>query len=70
MITEYRKKHIFAVAELMQRYGQERNYPTDKCNELYTLGLLHDIGYAFLLAVKFCGNKDINFGKKFIITEL
>ena len=48
MIKEYRKKHIFAVAELMQKYGQERNYSSDKCEELYTIGLLHDIGYAFL----------------------
>ena len=48
MIQEHRKKHIFAVAELMQRYGQERDYSAEQCNELYTLGLLHDIGYAFL----------------------
>ncbi len=48
MIAEYRKKHIFAVAELMQKYGEERGYTKSQCNELYTLGLLHDIGYAFL----------------------
>ncbi len=48
MITDYRKKHIFGVAELLQKYGKERNLPEEKCNELYTLGLLHDIGYAFL----------------------
>lgn len=53
MITNYRKKHIFAVAELMQSYGQERNYSADKCNELYTLGLLHDVGYAFLEEIDF-----------------
>lgn len=48
MIADYRKKHIFAVAELMQKYGAERGFSQEKCNELYTLGLLHDVGYAFL----------------------
>ena len=79
MITEEREKHIFAVAELMQKYGKEKKFSDEKCNELYTLGLLHDIGYAFLeekdyekheiVGGGFCRNKDINFGKKFIITH-
>lgn len=48
MIAKYRKGHIFAVAELLKKYGKERGYSKSKCAELYTLGLLHDIGYAFL----------------------
>ena len=32
----------------MYKYGKERGFSLDKCNELYTLGLVHDIGYAFL----------------------
>ena len=48
MISKERQKHIFAVAQLMQQYGKEKNFSVDKCNELFTLGLLHDVGYAFL----------------------
>lgn len=48
MIKEYRKKHIWAVAELMEKYGVERGFCQEKCQEMYILGVLHDIGYAFL----------------------
>ena len=48
MIKEYRKQHIWAVAELMEKYGKERNFSDEKCHELYVLGLLHDVGYQFL----------------------
>ena len=48
MITEYRKKHIWAVAELMRKSVLENGGGTEQeANELYTLGLLHDIGYEF-----------------------
>ena len=48
MIKDYRKQHIWAVAELMEKYGKERNFSEEKCRELYVLGLLHDVGYQFL----------------------
>lgn len=48
MIFDYRKKHIWAVAELMEKYGRERNFSKEECNDLYILGLLHDVGYQFL----------------------
>ena len=48
MIKDYRKQHIWAVAELMEKYGKERNFSDEKCHELYVLGLLHDVGYQFL----------------------
>lgn len=48
MIKDYRKQHIWAVAELMEKFGKERNFSDEKCHELYVLGLLHDVGYQFL----------------------
>ena len=48
MITDCRKKHIWAVAQLMLEYGKQRGKSKQDCEALYTLGLLHDIGYAFL----------------------
>ncbi len=48
MITEDRKRHMFGVAEFLRHYAQEQKLPQQDCDELYTLGLLHDIGYAFL----------------------
>ncbi len=47
MIAENRKKHIWAVAELMKKYGQERNMSKEDCEDLFMLGLLHDVGYEF-----------------------
>lgn len=44
MITEDRKKHIFAVALLMKENAER--FGLDK-EEMFTLGLLHDIGYEF-----------------------
>ncbi len=48
MIIEDRKKHMFGVAEFLRNYALEQNMSQHDCDELYTLGLLHDIGYAFL----------------------
>lgn len=48
MITDCRKKHIWAVAELMEKYGKEKNFSEKECHDLYILGLLHDVGYQFL----------------------
>ena len=47
MIEANRKKHIWAVADLMKKYGEERNLSKEDCEDLYILGLLHDIGYEF-----------------------
>lgn len=47
MIDEDRKKHIWAVAEILKKMSKEKNMSEDDCNALYTLGLLHDIGYEF-----------------------
>ena len=48
MITEDRKRHMFGVAEFLRDYALRQKMSQQDCNELYTLGLLHDIGYAFL----------------------
>ncbi len=48
MIKDYRKQHIWAVAELLEQYGKEKNFSDEKCHQLYILGLLHDVGYQFL----------------------
>ncbi len=48
MIDENRKNHIFAVAELMKKYGQEHGFSEQECVNLFTLGFLHDVGYEFL----------------------
>lgn len=47
MISSDRKKHIFAVAELLKNYALTNGYNSFQAEELYTLGLLHDIGYEF-----------------------
>ncbi len=46
MIDETRKKHSFAVAELMKEY--EMNRGGKNAEELFILGLLHDVGYEFV----------------------
>lgn len=48
MINEDRKKHMFGVAEFLRDYAIKQKLPQIERDELYTLGLLHDIGYAFL----------------------
>lgn len=47
MVSEDRKKHIWAVAEFLKKSAIERNMSSEDCESLYTLGLLHDIGYEF-----------------------
>lgn len=48
MISQDRKKHIWAVAEFLKRYAISQNMSEKEIEDLYTLGLLHDIGYEFL----------------------
>ena len=47
MITDDRKKHIWAVAELLKDFAIKENMTNEEIQSLYTLGLLHDIGYEF-----------------------
>lgn len=44
MIDENRKKHIFAVAKLMKDNAEKHGLDPE---EMFTLGLVHDIGYEF-----------------------
>lgn len=44
MITEDRTKHIFSVARLMKENATKLGLDPE---EMFTLGLLHDIGYEF-----------------------
>ena len=46
MINENRIKHIFAVARLMKDYSIEK-FDIEYAKQMFTLGLLHDIGYEF-----------------------
>lgn len=42
-----RLKHSYSVAIKMQEIGRKLNLEEDKLNELFVLGLNHDIGYQF-----------------------
>lgn len=44
MITENREKHIFNVARLMKEKAPLLHLNEE---EMFTLGILHDIGYEF-----------------------
>ena len=48
MISQDRKQHIYGVAEFLKNYAISQNMPQEDVESLYTLGLLHDIGYEFL----------------------
>ena len=47
MITEDRLHHIISVARLMKEYCEKHNFDSEYCEEMFTLGFLHDIGYEF-----------------------
>ena len=47
MISDDRICHIIAVARFMKDYCLKNNYDLEYCQEMFTLGLLHDIGYEF-----------------------
>lgn len=47
MISNDRKNHIWAVAEFLKNYAVKQNFPKQDIENLFTLGLLHDIGYEF-----------------------
>lgn len=41
-----RLKHCKKVGELMFRLAQKKGWSAEKCEEMYQLGYMHDIGYA------------------------
>ena len=47
MISDDRYKHIIQVARLMKKYCENNGFDNTYCQEMFTLGLLHDIGYEF-----------------------
>ena len=47
MITSDRLNHILSVARLMKDYCIEHQYDMSYCEDMFTLGFLHDIGYEF-----------------------
>ena len=47
MISNDRLKHIVEIARLMKKYCLENNYSNEYCENMFTLGMLHDIGYEF-----------------------
>ena len=47
MITKNRLSHIIAVARLMKEKSKLLGKNNDYANEMFTLGMLHDIGYEF-----------------------
>lgn len=48
MISEDRKKHIWGVAKFLKEFAENNKMNQEEIETLYTLGLLHDIGYEFL----------------------
>ncbi len=48
MISEDRKKHIWGVANFLKEFAIEEKMKEQDVEDLFTLGLLHDIGYEFL----------------------
>ncbi len=48
MISQDRQKHIWGVAKFLKDYAISQYMPQKQIEELYTLGLLYDIGYEFL----------------------
>lgn len=49
------RNHIISVARFMKEYCIEKKYDSTYCEEMFTLGYLHDIGY------EFCDNPEHNY---------
>ena len=47
MISNDRLNHMINVARLMKQYCEEKGFQKKYCEEMFTLGMLHDIGYEF-----------------------
>lgn len=48
MISEDRKKHIWSVAKFLKEFAIQEKMNKQDIEDLFMLGLLHDIGYEFL----------------------
>lgn len=48
MISIDRQKHIFGVANFLKDFALKEKMKSQDVEDLFTLGLLHDIGYEFL----------------------
>lgn len=48
MISQDKKQHIWAVAEMLKVFAIKENMNNEDIETLYTIGLLHDMGYEFL----------------------
>lgn len=46
-ITSNRIKHMLGVAKRCHELGQEYGLDENRCQELFVLGLVHDVGYEF-----------------------
>lgn len=46
-ISNERLKHGLEVARLMKKSAEDAGWTTQKCEEMFILGFLHDIGYEF-----------------------
>lgn len=46
-ISENKLKHSIAVARFMRKAAEDAGWSKQKCEEMFVLGLLHDIGYEF-----------------------
>ena len=46
-MTDNRLKHSASVAEFMYESATDKGWSTEKCQEMFILGYLHDIGYQF-----------------------
>ena len=46
-ISNERLKHSLEVARLMKKSAEDAGWNKQKCEEMFVLGFLHDIGYEF-----------------------
>lgn len=46
-ISDERLKHSIEVARLMKKMSEDAGWSQEKCEEMFVLGYLHDIGYEF-----------------------
>ena len=56
-MDEKRLKHSYKVAEKMMEIGKENNLKEKELQELFVLGLNHDIGYEFVTYTKYHNKK-------------
>lgn len=47
-ISNERLKHSLEVARMMKEMSEEAGWPESKCQEMFLLGYIHDVGYEFV----------------------